>query len=126
MERVLVLAEIRRHVRRGEQAALEIVGPIVIRALNPLDEVPFGLLAQPRAAMPADVEQRVNRPGRVARDDHAVVAERPGEIVARVRYLIGAPRADPAIEVEALELGAIEVGIGIESPRQGRMHAHRR
>ena len=60
VQRVVVLAEIRRHVRRGEQPSVEVVGPVVIRTLDAIDEMPFGLIAQPRAAMAADVEQRVN------------------------------------------------------------------
>ena len=59
---------------------------------------------------------------RVARDDDALVAERAGEVVAGVRNLIGAAGADPAVEVEALELGAIEVRVGVEAPRQRGVH----
>src|SRR5207237_433063 len=83
------------------------VGPVVIRALDAIDEVAFGLVAQPRAAMAADVEQRLDRAGSVARDDDALVAERASEVVARFWNLIGAAGADPAIEVEAIERSVI-------------------
>ena len=45
-----------------------------------------------------------------------------GEVVAGVRNLIGAAGADPAVEIEALELGAIEVRVGVEAARQGGVH----
>lgn len=60
MQRVFVLAEPRRHVRRREQAAPEIVRPRVIGTLDAIDEVTFGLFADPRPTMAAYVEQRVN------------------------------------------------------------------
>ena len=122
VQRVVVPAEIRRHVRRCEEASLETVRPVVIRALDAIGEMPLGLLAQPRAAMTADVEQRVNRARPVARDDDALVAERAREVVAGVRNLIGAPGADPAVEIEPLELGAIKVRIGVEAPGEGGVH----
>ena len=74
----------------------------------------FWLIAQPRAAMAAHVEQRMHGAGHVARDDDAVVRDRTREIVAGVRNLIGSPGADPAIDEEALELAAIELGIGVK------------
>ena len=61
MERIVVLAELRRHVRRGEQPSIEVVRPRVVRTLNAIDEVTVGLLAQSRAAVTAHVEQRVDR-----------------------------------------------------------------
>jgi len=47
-------------VRRREQPAFEAVRPGVIRALDPVDEMTLGLLADARAAMAAHVEERVN------------------------------------------------------------------
>ena len=126
MQRIVVLRELGRHVRRREQLAVERVGPVVIRALDAIDEMTFGLIAQPRAAMAADVEQRVNLARRVARDDDALVAERAREVVAGVRNLIGAAGADPAVEIEALELGAIEVRVGVEAAGKGGVHSQAR
>ena len=83
----------------------------------------FGLLAQTGAAMAADVEQRMNRARPVARDDDAFVAERAGEVIARLRNVIGAAGADPALKVEALELGAIESRVGVKAPGKRRVHA---
>src|SRR5262249_7513050 len=122
MQRELVFAEIRRHVRRREEAAGEVVRPGVVRALDPSGEMPFGLLAQPCTAMAADVEQRVDRPLLVSRDDDAVVADRAREKVAGAWNLVGAPRADPAVEIETLQLGAIEVGVGVKLSGKGRVH----
>src|SRR5262252_10012981 len=94
----------------------------MIWTLNPIDEVPAGLIADASAAMAAHVEERVDVSRSVANDDDALVADRTGEVVAGVRDLIGASRANPAIEVEAFELAAVEVRVGIESARQRRMH----
>jgi len=118
MQRVLVLAESRRHVRRREQTACEVVGPRVIRTLDPFDEVTLGLFAQPCAAMTADVEQRVDLARSVARHDDTVVAKRAREVVAGLRDLIGAAGADPAVEKKAPELGAVEIRIRVESARK--------
>ena len=122
MKRVVVSRETRRHVRRGEQLSVETVGPVVVWALDAVDEMPLGLIAQPRAAMTADVEQRVDLTGPVARDDDTFVTERARQIVAGVRNLIVAAGADPAVEVEALELRAVEVRIGVEAARQCCVH----
>jgi len=46
------------HVRRTDQAAIERVGPGVIRALNRLGEAALRRFAQPGAAMAADVVVR--------------------------------------------------------------------
>src|SRR3954470_5084824 len=122
VERIVLLRKSRRHVRRRQQASLDPVGPVVIRALDAIGEMAFGLLAQARSAVPTDVEQRVNISRAAARDDDALVAERAREEVAGVRNLIGTTGADPAVEIEALELGAIEIRVGVETPRQGGMH----
>jgi hypothetical protein len=98
----------------------------VVRALDAIDEVAFGLLAEPRAAMAADVEERVHGARPVARDDEAFVAERAGEVVAGARNLIGAAGADPAPEVETRELGAIEVRVGVEPAGQRGVHDEQR
>jgi len=126
MQRVIIFAEPGRHVRRGQQPASQIVCPRMVGTLDALDEMPVGLLAQARAAMTAHVEQRVNGARRVTCDDDALAADRTGEIFAGSRDLIGAPGADQAVEVEAVELPAKEVGVGIESARQSLVHVHRR
>ena len=53
----------------------------------------------------------------------ALVAERAREVVAGVRNLIGAAGADPAVEIEALQLRAVELGVGVEAARQCGVHA---
>src|SRR5215470_20235166 len=84
----------------------------------------FRLLAQTRAAMAAHVEQRADLSGCVARDDHALGGDPADEVVAGLGNLIGASRADPPREIEALELRAIEIRIRVEPARQRRV-AHR-
>ena len=97
MQRVILLAKVRRHVGRREEASGQIVGPRVIRTLDATCQVTFRGLAQTRAAMPADIEQRIDRAGFVTRDDHALACDRAREVVAGVGNLISAPRANPAI-----------------------------
>ena len=122
MQRVVVLAEVRRHVRCRQKTSLETVRPVVIRALDAIGEMAGALLTEPRPAMAADVEQRVNSARGVARDDDALVAQRAREVVAGVRNLIGSAGADPVAEIEALDLCAVEVGVGVEGPREGGVH----
>src|SRR5437660_7365742 len=98
----------------------------MIRALNTIDEVPLRVAADARAAVAAHVEQRVNTARLVARDDDALGRERTCEVVAGVRNLVGAARANPAIEIETLELQPIELGIRVEAARQRRMHRVRK
>src|SRR5262245_10729592 len=117
MERIVLLAEFRRHMRRREQPSIEVVRPRVIGALDATGEMTFRLLAQLCAAVTAHVEQRVDLTRSVARDDHAVVPKRAREVIAGVGNLIGAPGADPAVDVEALQLRAVEIRIGVEAPR---------
>jgi hypothetical protein len=45
MQWKVVLAEVRRHVRRGEQPSFQAVRPVVIRALDTIGKVPLALLA---------------------------------------------------------------------------------
>src|SRR5438093_9848206 len=75
--------------------------------------------------MAAHVEERVNRARSIARDDDAVVGERAREVVAGVRDLIDASGANPPVEIKALELAAVEIGIRVESARKRRMHVDR-
>src|SRR5206468_3523994 len=112
----------RRHVRRAEKPAGEIVVPRVVRTLDAIRESTFGLEADPCAAMAAHVEQRVDRPRVVARDDEAFACELAGEEVARVRNLVGAAGADPALKVKTVEFRLVELGIGVETARKSRVH----
>src|SRR5436190_22369851 len=96
MKRIRLLAKVGRHVRCREQTALQIVRPGVIRALDSIDEASICLRTNPRAAMSADVEQRVDRTVAIACDDDAFGAECPREIVARLGALIGAAGANPS------------------------------
>src|ERR1035437_6065576 len=126
MQRVVRFAELRRHVRRGEQLSLKVVRPRVIRALNAIDEMAFGVRADPRAPMTAHVEHGVYPAGAVARDDQALVADRAREEIACIRNLVGAPGADPACEIQALELRLVERRIGVEMSRQRLVHTDRK
>src|SRR5262245_1366309 len=122
MERIVLLAEFRRHMRRREQPSIQVVRPRVVGALDAAGEMTFRLLAQPCAAVTTDVEQRLDLARSIARDDHAVVPKRAREVIAGVGNLIGASGAEPAVDVEALQLRAVEIRIGVEAPRQCRVH----
>src|SRR5205814_10291285 len=54
--------------------------------------------------------------------DLAVVADRAREETAGIRNLIGAAHTDPAVEIKALELGAIKVGVSVETTRRSEEH----
>src|SRR5438876_12451948 len=75
--------------------------------------------------MAAHVEERVNRIRAIARDDDALAGERAREVVARVRNLIDASGANPAVEIKTFDLVTVEIGIRVESPRKRRMHVDR-
>ena len=61
-------------------------------------------------------EQIFPQPGWVEHDANEIW-RRTREVIAGVRNLIGASGADPAFDVEALQLRAVEIGIGVEAPR---------
>ena len=91
-ERDVVLAESRRavHVRRRDEAAVEAVGPGVIRALDALGEVALRLGAQPGAAMPAHVVEPAEPAAAVARDDDAFAGDLAQHVVAWRRQVLDA------------------------------------
>ena len=63
MERVIFLAEVRQvvHLGRGDEPAGEVVGPGVVGAADQAREAPLIRLAEPRAAVAADVVEGADR-----------------------------------------------------------------
>ena len=59
------------HVRRGDEPAVEVVGPGVVRALDARADLALGLLDEARAAVAAGVEEgaRRRRPRRAIDED---------------------------------------------------------
>ena len=71
MQRIVLFVEALDlvHVRRTDEAAVERVGPRVVRALDRLGQFARDIFAQAGAAMTADVEERVQFAAPVAHDD---------------------------------------------------------
>ena len=108
------------HLRRGQQPAVEAVGPRVIRALDAALERAARLDAQARAAMAADVVMRANRAVRAAHDQHARAGDVAANEGAGVIQLIGAARGQPHPREHAIHLERKPRGIGVGARRQRR------
>ena len=80
----LALVDVLLHAAAGNERAVAAVGPLMVGADEPAD-LALRLVANLRAAMPADVPQRVNLTIVVADDDQRIVVDREREVVARVR-----------------------------------------
>ena len=119
VQRVVGLAEVRHfvHVRRADQAAVEVVGPGVIRALDAAGERAVRLGAQLRAAVPADVVERVDG-GRAAGDDDPLAEQLADEEVSRVPDLLGAPGAHPHAREQPLHLAVEARPVDVVARRQ--------
>ena len=108
------------HLRRRQQAAVETVGPGVIRALDAAVKGAVMLQAQLRPAMAADVVKGPDRSISRAHDQHA----RAGDIAPYERagggQLIGAPGRHPHLGEHALHLEREPRRIGVGARRQCR------
>src|SRR5262249_33084097 len=111
------------HHGGAEEAAVEAVGPGVVGALDRAGQPAARLLAQARAAVPADVEERPHRAAAVAQDDDALLPDGPDAEVARLGRLLRAAGAEPAAQEEPLLLLPEALGRGVEAPGQGRRAA---
>src|SRR5262249_5805804 len=76
----------------------------VVLALDAPGKLTLFILAEQRAAMPADIVEGANNILLVARDDDAGIAEIPDEIVARVRDLLRPSGTQPHVKVDGLHL----------------------
>ena len=111
------LVEVLVHARGADQPPLEVVGPAVVGADQPLRAA--GLRhADARTSVPADVEHRVDRAVGAARDDHGFAGKIEQEPVARVRNLALMPGVQPRSEKDAFHVPLVDVGIGVELARQ--------
>jgi len=102
------------HVARGQERAVERVRPRMVGAAKRSDRVAVAALAETRAAMPADVVERVHRTGLVAHDDQALAGDAREQIVARLRNAARMTHADPLACEEAFALRAERVVRQIE------------
>ncbi len=85
------------HVGGPEQRAVEPVGPGVIRALDPAGEMAAPVLAEPRAAVAADVEEGAELPVLAADEDEALAGRVEERVVSRGRQGVRAARAEPPL-----------------------------
>ena len=81
------------------QRAVEAVGPRVVRALQPA-HLALGLGDEPRAAVPAGVQERARQAVLVADDDDALSTGLDFEESSAFRHLLDVARADPAAREE--------------------------
>ena len=86
VERIARPIEVPGHSRRGDQLPVETVGPAVVGADEPLCGTAM-FLADPGAAMPTDVEERVDRAVRASRDENALGTDVPCDEVTRIPNL---------------------------------------
>ena len=99
----------------ANQAAVQIVGPLMIGADEPLRRA-LGRGADPRAAMPARIMEGADRSVAAAQDDDRIVADLDREVVARRRDLAIVAGEQPVAVEEGFEIEAVELGVGIEFP----------
>ena len=105
--------------RRADEPAVEPVRPGVVGALDGAAELPAVLLADPGAAVAADVVVGAIRALAVPQHDDALLAHRLGEPVARVGQPVLAADAEPALGEDVFQLMAEELGRRVVFPRQG-------
>ena len=103
------------HLAGADQASVQIVGPLMIGADEPLRCALF-CGANSRAAMPARIVERVDRPVTPPQDDDRIVANLHREIVARSRDLAVMAGKHPVPGEDRLEIETVEIGVGIKFP----------
>ena len=120
VERELRGVEPRRvaHVRRAEQAAVEGVGPAVVRALDRAAQPARRRLAEARPAVPAHVEERAGASFPIAHDDQALPRRVGQEVIPRLRDLVCAAHTHPAPGEDAIGLLAVDRLRGVVGLRQ--------
>ena len=93
-------------MRRAEQAAIQPVGPTVVRALNSSGEISFWRGTQARPPVTADVIESFHATCITANHNDAFACDVAQEIVAGVGNVIGASGADPTFKKETFDLAA--------------------
>jgi hypothetical protein len=105
--------EIRRHVTRRTQRAVEPVGPGVVGT-----DQEFGMAglraADARAAVTADIGEAAQHAILAAHDDHRFVGQLEEEIIARLRRLAGMAGAEPMAPQQAIDIAPENVGMAIK------------
>ena len=106
------------HARHLSQAAVEAIGPCVIRADHSAQALAALGVQQSRTAMSADVVERAHHAVAAACNDDRIAGDLVREVVARRRDLFLAADADPHSGEQALVLEPQDLGRGIECRRK--------
>ena len=103
----LDLVDVLLHAAAGNQRAVAGVGPLMIRTDEPPDRA-ARLVADLRAAMSADVPERVDLAVVAANHDQRIVADGEREVVAGIADFARMTDEQPAAPPDPLDLGAID------------------
>ena len=117
MQAELRFVEVIGHAAAGEECSVGPVGPLMIRAHQPR-RVSRRLGANDRAAMTADVVQRLNCAIVAADDDDGVGVHLEREVVARFGDFARVSGEEPALPPHGLDVGAINLRARIKFLRQ--------
>jgi hypothetical protein len=102
--------------RCGAQRPAQVVRPRVVGTLQAL--TPAFAVDHDRAPVPADVDERAQRPLAVAHDDHRQPAGAGGDVRPRLRDLVSPRRVLPEAPEDALLLAAQDVAVDVPAPGQ--------
>ena len=126
MQSVLRAVESRAHVARREQASVEMISPLMVRAHEPRRRAALRR-ADSRAAMPARVVKGVQLAVAVAHHHHGILADLHRQIIPGIRHFavmadeqpVPVPdhlEIDPVFLLSAIEL-TFEGGLVLASPQ---------
>jgi hypothetical protein len=102
------------HVRRADQLPVEVVEPVVIRA-GELLGVADPLRRDLGAAVQAEVGERVDFPGLVARDDDRFVEDVQRHVIAGVRDLVETADHQPVLHEQAFLFEFQHLGVAVQA-----------
>jgi hypothetical protein len=116
-ERVVINHLAVRHRRRADQTPLEVVGPLVVGAYDPLQPA-ARLVDHPRAAVAADVQQRGELAFGRAHHEDALADQLADHEVTWLRQLRGVGQVEPVVVPDARHLGLEQRPLDVELARQ--------
>jgi hypothetical protein len=113
----LTFVEAGSHLARGAQAAVELVGPLVIGTHEPGGD-PVRLVANTRAAMPTTVYEGMDGAVPIARQQNGKIADLHCQVAAGVRELRGMRGKQPFLVENQLQLEGMDSRVAVELARQ--------
>ena len=111
------MVDLAAHVAREDEAAVELVGPLVVGA----DDLGGGssrTAAELLAAMAADVVEGACALVAAAHDEKRIGPDLDGEVIAGTRDLAGMAGEEPLLVEDLVEIALVIGGVGVEAPRQ--------